>query len=98
MRGGVPMITHKWAAAASAPPHQSLSETSFPKGRPLYKESLTIPGQALFVYPYFNFTLLWYTPSAITAVMTSVTQKAFQIPFAPSTRQNAQASGMMTIT
>ena len=37
--------------------------------------------------------LLWYTPSAITAVMTSVTQKAFQMPFAPSTRQNAQASG-----
>ena len=69
-----------------------------PKGRPLYRESLTIPGQALFVYPYFKLTLLWYTPSAITAVMTSVTQKAFQIPFAPSTRQDAQASGMMTIT
>ena len=69
-----------------------------PKGKPLYRESLTIHGQALFVYPYFNFTLLWYTPSAITAVMTSVTQKAFQMPFAPSTRQDAQASGMMTTT
>ena len=93
------MITHKWAAAASAPPHQSLSETSFPQGETfIQRESLTIPGQALFVYPYFNFTLLWYTPSAITAVMTSVTQKAFQMPFAPSTRQNAQASGMMTTT
>ena len=66
--------------------------------KPLSRESLTIHGQALFVYPYFNLTLLWYTPSAITAVMTSVTQKAFQMPFAPSTRQNAQASGMMTTT
>ena len=98
MRGGVPMITHKWAAAASAPHISHLRWQDSPKGRPLYRESLTIPGQALFVYPYFNFTLLWYTPSAITAVMTSVTQKAFQMPFAPSTWQNAQASGMMTTT
>lgn len=45
---------------------------------------------------YFSFTLLWYTTSEMPAVMTSVTQKAFQMPSAPSRRQNSQASGMMT--
>ena len=29
---------------------------------------------------YFSFTLLWYTTSEMPAVMTSVTQKAFQMP------------------
>ena len=33
---------------------------------------------------YFSFTLLWYTTSEMPAVMTSVTQKAFQMPSAPS--------------
>ncbi len=39
---------------------------------------------------------LWYTTIEMPAVMTSVTQKAFQMPSAPSRRQNSQASGMMT--
>ena len=39
---------------------------------------------------YFSFTLLWYTTSEMPAVMTSVTQKAFQMPSAPSRQQNSQ--------
>ena len=35
------MITHKWAAAASAPPHQSPSVTSFPQGETFIQRDTT---------------------------------------------------------
>lgn len=97
MRGEASVAAREREAVAGLPPHQSPSATASPSGEAfyLYKTGAG-PAVVRLLLVYFSFTLLWYTTIEMPAVMTSVTQKAFQMPSAPSRRQNSQASGMMT--